>query len=93
MDAWDNEQLSDTIPGVDRVWAPSDVHQLRLYGTPIARIDNSKRVRKHQSVLAGKARADRQRTEIALRDGDLDSGIEKGRFTRLERHRLRNIGT
>ena len=33
MDAWDNEQLSDTIPGVDRVGAPSDVHQLRLYET------------------------------------------------------------
>ena len=92
MDAWDNEQLSDTVPGVDRVGAPSDVHQLRLYGTTIARIDNSKRVRKHQTVLAGKAGTDRQRTEIALRNGDLDSGIEKGRFARLERHRLRNIG-
>ena len=92
MDAWDNEQLSDTVPRVDRVGAPSDVHQLRLYGTPIARIDNSKRVRKHQTVLAGKAGADRQRTEIALRNGDLDSGIEKGRFARLERYRLRNIG-
>lgn len=92
MDAWDNEQLSNTIPGVDRVGAPSDVHQLRLYGTPIVRIDNSKRVRKHQTVLAGKAGTDRQRTEIALRNGDLDSGIEKGRFARLERHRLRNIG-
>lgn len=92
MDAWDNEQLSDTVPRVDRVGAPSDVHQLRLYGTPIARIDNSKRVRKHQTMFAGKAGADRQRSEITLRDGDLDSGIEKGRFARLERHRLRNIG-
>lgn len=63
MDAWDNEQLSDTVPGIDRVGAPSNVHQLRLYGTPIARIDNSKRVRKHQTVLAGKARADRRRTD------------------------------